>query len=64
MKIVNNTDKAVVVRWKNPDPNNRVNVTLIKLFPHDHEKTSEVLLPEDILDDTIYIQHVEDCTSE
>lgn len=59
MKIVNNTDKEVVVRWKNPDPDNRANITLVKLFPRDHEKDSEVVLPEDIVEDTVYIQHIE-----
>ena len=64
MKIVNNTNKEVVVRWKNPDPDNRANITLVKLSPRDHEKDSEVVLPENIVEDTVYIQHVEDNKSE
>ena len=57
MKIINNTDKAVVVRWKNKTEDNSVSVTLIQLFPKGSDRESEVTV-ENALDDTVYIQAV------
>lgn len=57
MKIVNNTDKAVVVRWKNKREDNSVSVMLIQLFPKGSDRETEVTV-ENVLDDTVYIQAV------
>ena len=57
MKIVNNTDKAVVVRWKNKREDNSVSITLIQLFPKGSDRETEVTV-ENVLDDTVYIQAV------
>lgn len=35
MKIVNNTDNAVVVRWKRKTVDQSVEITLCQLFPYD-----------------------------
>ena len=59
MKIVNNTDKAVVVRWKRKTVDQSVQITLIQLFPKGSDRETAVIV-EDALDDTVYIQHVED----
>ena len=63
MKIVNNTDKAVVVRWKKKTVDQSVGITLIQLFPKGSDRETEVVI-ENALDDTVYIQHVEDDKSE
>ena len=63
MKIVNNTDKAVVVRWKRKTVDQSVEITLIQLFPKGSDRETEVVI-ENPLDDTVYIQHVEDDKSE
>ena len=57
MKIVNNTDKAVVVRWKKKTVDQRVEITLIRLFPKGSDRETEVVV-ENALDDTVYIQAV------
>ena len=57
MKIINNTDKAVVVRWKRKTEDNSVSVTLIQLFPKGSDRETEVIV-ENALDDTVYIQTV------
>ena len=57
MKIVNNTDKAVVVRWKRKTEDESVSITLIQLFPKGSDRETEVTV-EDALDDTVYIQTV------
>ena len=57
MKIINNTDKAVVVRWKNKTEDNSVSITLIQLFPKGSDRETEVTV-ENALDDTVYIQAV------
>ena len=57
MKIINNTDKAVVVRWKRKTEDNSVSVTLIQLFPKGSDRETEVTV-ENVLDDTVYIQAV------
>lgn len=59
MKIVNNTDKAVVVRWKKKTVDQSVEITLIQLFPKGSDRETEVIV-ENALDDIVYIQHVED----
>ena len=59
MKVVNNTDKSVVVRWKNKTVDQSVEITLIQLFPKGSDRETEVVI-ENALDDTVYIQHVED----
>ena len=59
MKIVNNTDKAVVVRWKKKTVDQSVEITLIQLFPKGSDRETEVVI-ENALDDTVYIQHVEE----
>ena len=59
MKIVNNTDKAVVVRWKRKTVDQSVEITLIQLFPKGSDRETEVVI-ENALDDTVYIQHIED----
>ena len=56
MKIVNNTDQRVVVRWKNYDPSVKANVTLCQLFPKG-QQNSEVVV-ENPLDDIVYIQAI------
>ena len=63
MKIVNNTDKSVVVRWKKKTVDQSVEITLIQLFPKGSDRETEVVI-ENALDDTVYIQHVEDDKSE
>ena len=63
MKIVNNTDKSVVVRWKKKTVDQSVEITLIQLFPKGSDRETEVIV-ENALDDTVYIQHVEDDKSE
>lgn len=63
MKIVNNTDKAVVVRWKRKTVDQGVEITLIQLFPRGSDRETEVIV-ENALDDTVYIQRVEDDKSE
>lgn len=63
MKIVNNTDKAVVVRWKKKTVDQSVEITLIQLFPKGSDRETEVVI-ENALDDTVYIQHIEDDKSE
>lgn len=63
MKIVNNTDKAVVVRWKKKTVDQSVEITLIQLFPKGSDRETEVIV-ENALDDIVYIQHVEDYDSE
>lgn len=63
MKIVNNTDKSVVVRWKKKTVDQSVEITLIQLFPKGSDRETEVVI-ENALDDTVYIQHVEDNISE
>ena len=63
MKIVNNTDKSVVVRWKKKTVDQSVEITLIQLFPKGSDRETEVVI-ENALDDTVYIQHVEDNTGE
>ena len=57
MKIINNTDKAVVVRWKRKTEDDSVSITLIQLFPKESDRESEVIV-ENALDDTVYIQSV------
>lgn len=59
MKIVNNTDKSVVVRWKRKTVDQRLEITLIQLLPKGSDRETEVIV-NDALDDTVYIQHVED----
>ncbi len=59
MKIVNNTDKAVVVRWKRKTVDQSVEITLIQLFPKGSDRETEVIV-ENALDDTVYIQAVVD----
>lgn len=59
MKIVNNTDKSVVVRWKTKTIDQSVEITLIQLFPKGSDRETEVVV-ENTLDDTVYIQHVEE----
>ena len=64
MKIVNNTDKSVVVRWKRKTGDQSVEITLIQLFPKGSDRETEVVI-ENVLDDTVYIQTVvEDDKSE
>ena len=63
MKIVNNTNKSVVVRWKKKTIDQRVEIILIQLFPKGSDRETEVVI-ENALDDTVYIQHVEDDKSE
>lgn len=63
MKVVNNTDKSVVVRWKKKTVDQSVEITLIQLFPKGSDRETEVVI-ENALDDTMYIQHVEDDKSE
>lgn len=63
MKVVNNTDKSVVVRWKKKTVDQSVGITLIQLFPKGSDRETEVVI-ENALDDTVYIQHVEDDTGE
>lgn len=63
MKIVNNTHKSVVVRWKKKTVDQSVEITLIQLFPKGSDRETEVVI-ENALDDTVYIQHVEDDKSE
>ena len=63
MKIVNNTNKSVVVRWKKKTIDQSVEITLIQLFPKGSDRETEVVI-ENTLDDTVYIQHVEDDKSE
>ena len=63
MKVVNNTDKSVVVRWKKKTVDQSVEITLIQLFPKGSDRETEVII-ENALDDTVYIQHVEDDKSE
>lgn len=63
MKVVNNTDKSVVVRWKKKTVDQSVEITLIQLFPKGSDRETEVVI-ENALDDTVYIQHVEDDKSE
>ena len=63
MKIVNNTDKSVVVRWKRKTVDQNVEITLIQLFPKGSDRETEVIV-ENTLDDTVYIQHVEEDKSE
>lgn len=63
MKIVNNTNKSVVVRWKKKTIDQSVEITLIQLFPKGSDRETEVVI-ENALDDTVYIQHVEDDKSE
>ena len=58
MKVVNNTDKSVVVRWKKKTADQGVEITLIQLFPKGSDRETEVVI-ENALDDTVYIQHVE-----
>lgn len=57
MKIINNTDKAVVVRWKRKAVDQSVEITLIQLFPKGSDRETEVIV-ENALDDTVYIQAV------
>ena len=57
MKIINNTDKAVVVRWKRKTVDQSVEITLIQLFPKGSDRETEVTV-ENALDDTVYIQAV------
>ena len=57
MKIINNTDKAVVVRWKRKTVDQSVEITLIQLFPKGSDRETEVIV-ENVLDDTVYIQAV------
>ena len=57
MKIINNTDKAVVVRWKRKTVDQSVEITLIQLFPKGSDRETEVTV-ENVLDDTVYIQTV------
>lgn len=59
VKIVNNTDKSVVVRWKRKTVDQSLEITLIQLFPKGSDRETEVIV-EDALDDTVYIQHVAD----
>lgn len=59
MKVVNNTDKSVVVRWKKKTVDQSVEITLIQLFPKGSDRETEVVI-ENALDDTVYIQHVEE----
>ena len=59
VKIVNNTDKSVVVRWKRKTVDQSLEITLIQLFPKGSDRETDVIV-EDALDDTVYIQHVED----
>lgn len=63
MKVVNNTDKSVVVRWKKKTVDQSLEITLIQLFPKGSDRETEVVI-ENALDDTVYIQHVEDDKSE
>lgn len=63
MKVVNNTDKSVVVRWKKKTVDQSVEITLIQLFPKGSDRETAVVI-ENALDDTVYIQHVEDDKSE
>ena len=63
MKVVNNTDKSVIVRWKKKTVDQSVEITLIQLFPKGSDRETEVVI-ENALDDTVYIQHVEDDKSE
>jgi hypothetical protein len=63
VKVVNNTDKSVVVRWKKKTVDQSVGITLIQLFPKGSDRETEVVI-ENALDDTVYIQHVEDDTGE
>jgi hypothetical protein len=58
VKVVNNTDKSVVVRWKKKTVDQSVEITLIQLFPKGSDRETEVVI-ENALDDTVYIQHVE-----
>ncbi len=58
MKIVNNTTSSIVVRWKTINNDNNAKITLIQLFPNDGDKQSDVTLPENVLEDTIYIQTI------
>ena len=57
MKIINNTDKAIVVRWKRKTEDDGVSITLIQLFPKESDRESEVIV-ENAMDDTVYIQSV------
>ena len=58
MKIINNTDKAVIVRWKRNTVDHGVKITLCQLFPKGSDRETEVIV-ENALDDTVYIQAVE-----
>lgn len=59
MKIVNNTDKAVVVRWKRKTVDQSVEITLCQLFPKGSDRETEVVV-ENALEDTVYIQAIQD----
>lgn len=59
MKIVNNTDTPIVVRWKRKTEDDSVGITLIQLFPKGSDRETEVTV-ENALDDTVYIQAVID----
>lgn len=54
MKIINNTDKRVFVRY-NPDNSERMSI--VQLFPKDHEKCSDIEIENT---DTLYIQAIKD----
>jgi hypothetical protein len=54
MKIVNNTNKRVYVRF-NPDNGDRISI--IHLFPKDHEKYSDFEIEDT---DTLYIQEIKE----
>ena len=57
MKIINNTDKAVIVRWKRNTVDHGVEITLCQLFPKGSDRETEVIV-ENALDDTVYIQAI------
>ena len=44
MKVVNNTDKSVVVRWKKKTVDQSVEITLIQLFPKGSDRETEVVI--------------------
>lgn len=54
MKIINNTDKRVFVRY---NPDNGEKMSIIQLFPKDHENHSEFEIENT---DTLYIQAIKD----
>lgn len=54
MKIINNTDKRVFVRY---NPDNKDRMTIVQLYPKDNEKPNEIEIENT---DTLYIQTIKE----